>query len=162
MKTNRITSLICVLALVASGTVLAQDKNKKKEKKSAEKSASAVKKAEVRVDIAITSGERDAIRAYCVQFEQPGKKGKKGKSLPPGLAKKVARGGSLPPGWQKKLVVGEVVPEPVFKECHPLPPEIVVKLPVPPPGTILRAIHGQVLRLHEKTLEILDVFDPFH
>ena len=145
MNTTRITYLICLLTLVACGTALAQDKVKNQGKSGA-----------------ITSGERDAIRAYCVHFEQRGKKGKKAKSLPPGLAKKVARGGRLPPGWEKKLVIGEIVPEPVFKECHPLPPEIVIKLPAPPPGTILRAIEGRILRLHEKTLEILDVFDPFH
>ncbi|MFT5888881.1 MAG: hypothetical protein ACI9BO_001705 [Zhongshania sp.] len=29
-----------------------------------------------------------------------------GKSLPPGLQKKVAEGRSLPPSWQKKLAVG--------------------------------------------------------
>jgi len=145
MNITKVLSLICALTLVACGTALAQDKGKKKEKSGA-----------------ITPGERDAIRAYCVQFEKRGRKGKKAKSLPPGLAKKVARGGRLPPGWEKKLVVGEIVPEPVFKECQPLPPEIVIKLPAPPPETILRAIEGRILRLHEKTLEILDVFDPFH
>ena len=114
------------------------------------------------MEVMITPAEQEIIRGYCVQFQQPGKKGKKAKSLPPGLAKKVARGDKLPPGWEKKLVKNEMMPEPVFKECRPLPREIVVKLPVPPPETILRAIEGRIVRLHEKTREILDVFDPFH
>lgn len=167
MKTNRITLLVCALAFLSCDAVFAQSKSKKKEK-TAEKSAPATQepsetgKPGIKVSFAITASEREAIRGYCVQFEQPGKKGKKARSLPPGLAKKVSRGGRLPPGWEKKLVVGEIVPEPVFKECHPLPPEIVVKLPVPPPETILRAIHGKIVRLHGKTREILDVFDPFN
>jgi hypothetical protein len=42
----------------------------------------------------------------------------RGRSLPPGLAKKLARGGSLPPGWQKK-----VQPVPIVLESRlaPLP-----------------------------------------
>jgi hypothetical protein len=151
--------------MVAFMTVLARDAQKKKSKpadKAASAAASEPAKPGVKSDVVITTAEREIIRGYCAQFEHPGKKGKKARSLPPGLAKKVARGGKLPPGWEKKLVKGEVVPEPIFKECHPLPKEVVLKLPVPPPETILRAIEGRIVRLHEKTREILDVFDPFH
>ena len=42
----------------------------------------------------------------------------RGKSLPPGLAKKLARGGTLPPGWQKKL---QPVPVVVEQRLAPLP-----------------------------------------
>ncbi len=79
--------------------------------------------------------------------------------MPPGLAKKVARGGELPPGWQKKCVKGEILPVEVTKQCHPLPPEVVVKLPPPPAGTILITVDGKVVRLLEATREILDVFE---
>ena len=41
-----------------------------------------------------------------------------GKSLPPGLAKKLARGGSLPPGWQKKI---QPVPVVIERRLAPLP-----------------------------------------
>ena len=41
-----------------------------------------------------------------------------GKSLPPGLAKKLARGGSLPPGWQKKI---QPVPVVIEQRLAPLP-----------------------------------------
>jgi hypothetical protein len=159
MKTTKLIPLICLIAL----SVVAQDNRKKKSGSSAGAPAAAEnQKPGARVDLAITTTEREIIRGYCAQFEQPGKKGRKTKSLPPGLAKKVARGGKLPPGWEKRLVKGEVIPEPVLKECHPLPKEVVIKLPVPPPETILRAIEGKIVRLHEKTREILDVFDPFH
>jgi hypothetical protein len=42
----------------------------------------------------------------------------RGRSLPPGLAKKLRRGGSLPPGWQKKI---QPVPIAVEQRLAPLP-----------------------------------------
>jgi hypothetical protein len=42
----------------------------------------------------------------------------RGRSLPPGLAKKLQRGGSLPPGWQKKI---QPVPIAVEQRLAPLP-----------------------------------------
>jgi hypothetical protein len=42
----------------------------------------------------------------------------RGRSLPPGLQKKLARGGSLPPGWQKKL---QPVPVVLEQRLAPLP-----------------------------------------
>jgi hypothetical protein len=63
------------------------------------------------------------------------------------------------PGWQKKCVRGEVISAEVYKHCEPLPHEVVVKLPPPPPGTIVVTVEGKVFRLARATLEILDVFD---
>jgi len=81
-------------------------------------------------------------------------------SLPPGLAKKVARDGELPPGWQKKVAKGEVLPESVYKGAtQHLPDEIKVKLPKPPPGTVLLTVDGKLVRLVEATRTILDVCD---
>ena len=42
----------------------------------------------------------------------------RGKSLPPGLAKKLQRGGSLPPGWQNKI---QPVPVVVEQRLAPVP-----------------------------------------
>lgn len=42
----------------------------------------------------------------------------RGRSLPPGLAKKLRRGGSLPPGWQKKI---QPVPVVVEERLAPVP-----------------------------------------
>jgi Ni/Co efflux regulator RcnB len=42
----------------------------------------------------------------------------RGRSLPPGLAKKMRRGGSLPPGWEKKI---QPVPVVVEQRLAPVP-----------------------------------------
>jgi hypothetical protein len=42
----------------------------------------------------------------------------KGRSLPPGLQKKLQRGGSLPPGWEKKI---QPVPVAVEQHLAPVP-----------------------------------------
>ena len=119
------------------------------------------------VNVTITTHERQVIRDYVVVYsdndkhdkhDKHGKNGK-GKSLPPGLAKKVERGESLPPGWQRKLSKGEIMSAEVYRQCHPLPDDVVVRLPPPPAGTILVTIDGKVVRLARATLEILDVFD---
>jgi hypothetical protein len=109
--------------------------------------------------VVFSSQERDIICTHAKKSNGSDKEGKKGKGLPPGLAKKAARGGELPPGWQKKCVRGEVISAEVYKHCEPLPHEVVVKLPPPPPGTIVVTVEGKVFRLARATLEILDVFD---
>ncbi|MBI3851443.1 MAG: hypothetical protein HY298_14380 [Verrucomicrobia bacterium] len=111
------------------------------------------------VNVSITTQERQVIREYVTAHSDDGKSGKKGKPLPPGLAKKVARGGSLPPGWQNKLVKGEILSPEMYRQCDPLPDEVLVRLPPPPSGTVLVTIQGKVVRLVRATLEILDVFD---
>jgi hypothetical protein len=104
------------------------------------------------VNVTFGSPEKETIRAYVSN-------GKKGKGLPPGLAKKVANGGELPPGWQKKCVRGEILPEIVFKHSHPLPADLVVKLPAPPHGTVLVAVDGKVLHVDKSTRHIHAVID---
>jgi hypothetical protein len=104
--------------------------------------------------ITFTTQEQEIIRTY-VKTE----KAKNGKSLPPGLQKKLARGGQLPPGGQKKVVVGEILPVEVLTVASPLPRELVVKLPPLPVGTITVAVEGKIVRLMEKTRQILDVFE---
>ena len=113
--------------------------------------------------VSVTFGpqERQIIREWAVVHadNEGNKKGHKGKGLPPGLAKKAARGDDLPPGWQKRLSKGETLHAEVYRQCQPLPNEVIVRLPPPPPGTILVTIDGKVLRLAKATLEILDIFD---
>jgi hypothetical protein len=158
MKTSVTISLVCIFALIPLNASLAADKGNKKSKKGDDAPA-ASGRPDGRIDFSITVSERKIIQDYCNGAETKAKKGRKPKSLPPGLAKKVARGGRLPPGWEKKVVVHEIMPPEVFKECHPLPQEIVVKLPAPPVGAITVAVEGKVVRLMEATREILDVFD---
>ena len=114
------------------------------------------------VDVSITIPERHVIQGYVAGYviqEQHPRKGKKPKSLPPGLQKKLDRGGSLPPGWEMKFRKGEVLPVEVYEQCHPLPREVLVKLPPQPPGTVIITLGGKVARLLAATREILDVFE---
>ncbi len=110
----------------------------------------------------ITLPERQIIQGYVaahvVREQHPGR-GRHPRELPRGLQKKLDRGGSLPPGWETKLRKGQILPPEVYRHCEPLPREIVAQLPPPPPGTILVAVSGKVVRLLQATREILDVFE---
>jgi hypothetical protein len=125
----------------------------------ASESKSSAKEPWVWANVRISDDERHVISGYVENYPEPDKRGKKSKQLPPGLAKKVARGEQLPPGWQKKCVTGQVMPVEVYEKVHPLPPDLVVKLPPPPSGTVTVVIGGKVVRLLQATREILDVFD---
>jgi hypothetical protein len=74
------------------------------------------------------------------------------RQLPPGLAKQ----GKVPPGWQKKLAVGKRVPDDLWEIRVPLPHEVLAKLPPPPPGVAIVRVHDQVLKVRERTHEVLD------
>jgi len=73
------------------------------------------------------------------------------KQLPPGLAKK----DKLPPGWQKKLQVGERVPDDLWERRVPLPRD--VKIADTPAGSINVRINDRILRVVERTREVLDI-----
>ena len=51
------------------------------------------------------------------------------------------------------------MPVEIYRRSEPLPQEVVVKLPPPPPNTILVTVDAKVFRLAKASLEILDVFD---
>ena len=179
MKTVFIIALVCVGSLATTWPTTAGGQGRKGppgNKKGAEDSGAIVVNARspasatstaattskepwVHVNVVISDDERRVIRGYVDHCNAPDARGRKGQGLPPGLAKKVARGKGLPPGWQKKCVGGQIMPVEVYEHCHPLPPELVVKLPPPPPGTITVTIGGKVVRLVKATREILDVFD---
>ncbi len=84
-------------------------------------------------------------------------KERKPAAVPPGLAKKLSDGG-LPSDWRKRSVAGKVLPADVLERCEPLPYELTLKLPPPPPGTLLLAVNGTVFRVGYPTYEVLDVF----
>jgi hypothetical protein len=111
------------------------------------------------MDVCITPHEQEVIQRYFQDFSAEGGGRKRSPALPSGSVGKGASGGDLPPGWEKQCVPGKVMPESLFKECRPLPREVVADLPPPPPGTVLVVIRGKVLRLARATREILDVFD---
>lgn len=93
-----------------------------------------------------SGGERDQIRAYFAA--NPSARSQ----LPPGLAKK----NKIPPGWQKKIAPGQRIPDDVWVHRMPLPHEILAQLPPPPPGVVLVRIQDHVLKVIEKTHEVLD------
>lgn len=90
-----------------------------------------------------SGGERDAISAYYHRNPE---------HLPPGLAKQ----GKVPPGWQKKLARGRPVPDDIWALRVPLPHEILIKLPPPPPGVVIVRVHDRILKVREQTHELLD------
>jgi hypothetical protein len=121
--------------------------------------AASAKEPWLKANVTFSAEERHAILTYVDQCNASPSRGPKAKRLPPGLAKKVERGGDLPAGWRKRCVPGRIMPKEVFEHSHPLPPEVVVKLPPPPPDTVTITVGGNVVRLVKATLEILDVFD---
>jgi hypothetical protein len=111
-------------------------------------------------NVTISESERHVVRSYVVGRIQASKGGKFN-GVPQGLAKKVSWFNTLPPGWEKTCVRGKVLPSEVHRHCQPLPYDVVVKLPPPPPGTVLLAVDGRLLRLAYPTYEILDTFDVY-
>jgi len=111
------------------------------------------------LNVEITDAEQSEIIRYYQSTPQAAPKGRKSRTLPPGLQKKMARGGDLPPGWQKKVARGEVLDPDVYRHAACLPEELIKKLPPAPDGTVLVKVEGKVIRLYEATRTILDVFD---
>ena len=76
---------------------------------------------------------------------------KKDKSeLPPGLQKKAAKGKQLPPGWQKKLKRGGTLERDVYRRG-------TIIAPLDPRGLITIRVDDRVIKLHQKTREIIDI-----
>ena len=74
-------------------------------------------------------------------------------SCPPGLAKK--RNGCLPPGQAKKrYAIGSPLPRGIV--VVPLPDELVIRLPAPPPGYDYRYLDGDVLLVAAVTQIVMD------
>jgi hypothetical protein len=167
MKIIHILSLVGVSLIVAAWPVMGNDKGRNARNEEAPAQTAPVpnihspqtgKESWKSAKVAISEDERRVIRNY-VENHSTEKPGHKAKGLPSGLAKKRAQGGALPPGWEKKCVKGEIMPAQVYGHAQPLPPEIIVKLPSPPEGTILISIDSKIARLAKATPEILDVFD---
>jgi len=158
MITARWISLLCVAGLVAAMPAAAKDTPAKRHSKAEPEQITFVTADPHRARaLGFSPDELRIVDSYLQRQSAPC--GKHPRPLPPGLAKKVARGGNLPPGWEKKCGRGERMPPEVYERCHPLPPQLVVKLPAPPESTITVAVDGKIVRLVTATLEILDVFN---
>jgi hypothetical protein len=96
------------------------------------------------VEVTFSTRERQIIveyyRSQIDAAEPRGKKGKKEKGLPPGIAKNLARGKPLPPGIAKTR----------------LPAELTAKLPPPPKGHEVVIVDGRVLLVEIATQVIRD------
>ncbi len=111
-------------------------------------------------DILFGGGEKQVFEDYLeerVKYRDASRSKKK-KSLPPGLKKKLARGGELPPGWKNKVARGEVLDADLYRHSHPLPREILRRLPEQPEGTSLRRVDDRIVRIINATHAVLDVF----
>ena len=74
----------------------------------------------------------------------------KGKSLPPGLAKKYKQGKPLPPGWQKKIAPGKIIGKDIYAHGK-------ILVPLDPLGIVTIKIDDKIMRVHKKSMEILDI-----
>lgn len=147
--------VVAMLLVLPASAIQAKDKSKNK---SEYHKASVVEMADnkVRVSVGFNDSERNVLSNWQTDTYRSDSH-KKHKKLPKGLEKKLARGGDLPPGWQKKLQRGEVMSREIYQRSRPLPPEIVRELPRAPQGTILVELDGDIVRLAEASLTIIDV-----
>lgn len=94
-----------------------------------------------------SDAEREDIESYFAKHPE------KRRELPPGLAKK----GKIPKGWRKKLAVGNTVPDDAWERRVPLPDDVRRKLPPLPEDVVLVRIEDRVVKVRERTREILGV-----
>ncbi len=80
-------------------------------------------------------------------------RGKKTKTLPPGLQKKYDRGGydALPPGWQKKLAEGDHLSPEMYRLSR-------ILTPVNERGEQLIRLDDRTMRVIQATGEIVRIF----
>ena len=147
MKRSTVTILMLALSIAGSPAV-AEKGGKDKGRGHADQSAAerAPGKDKAHGAPAFSQKERSEIDAYFAAHPDARRQ------LPPGLAKK----NKIPPGWQKKIRPGYRIPDDVWIHHIPLPHELLLKLPPPPPGAILVRIHDRILKVREKTHEVLD------
>lgn len=144
---QQIQTALVILTLAVAGPALADKEGKgKKHKEPPSASALAPGKDGKHGAPEFSGGERHEIEAYFHSHPEARNE------LPPGLAKK----NKIPPGWQKKLARGQRIPDDIWQHRVPLPHEILIKLPPPPPGVVIVRIHDRILRVREKTHELLD------
>ncbi len=99
---------------------------------------------EVGVQVVFTDDEVSIIRAYYRERDSTGLAGgKRGKRLPPGIAKNLRAGKSLPPGIAKQT----------------LPGRLIDQLPPPPRGFERIEVAGKILLVEIATQIIHDVLE---
>jgi hypothetical protein len=132
--------LSLVVLLVNAPAALADKKTKPPKGKKAET---------VSVTVTFTTSQRDSARGWYVEKYGRG-------NCPPGLAKK--NNGCLPPGQAKKrYAVGHPLPPGII--YGPLPLDLAARIGPPPPGYLYVSVDGDLLKLAEGTLLVVDAID---
>ena len=154
-KTNAFTALLA--ALVAStfliGAQNAQADNDKgkgwgkgnSKRDDGDRDGRRESRRDDRRDGRFEDNHRVLVREYFVEVERGGR-------CPPGLAKK--RNGCMPPGQAKKWRMGRPLPRDVV--YHELPPQLVVKIGVPPSGYKYVRVAGDILMIAVGTALVVD------
>ena len=96
------------------------------------------------IDVSISDRDRAAIEDYY----KGGRRGRKGRGLPPGLAK---RGGDLPPGLARR----DRLPPGLSGE--PLPRELEARLAPLPSSYVRVRVGGDIVLMDRKTRVVVDV-----
>lgn len=103
---------------------------------------------DVDVNVVFDADKRVVFREYWGQHY--------GRKCPPGLAKK--NNGCLPPGLAKKRYrVGHALPQEIV--ILPVPPELQVRIGVPPVGYLYGMIDGDLVKLAAGTLLVVDALE---
>ncbi len=97
------------------------------------------------VELRFSDGDRRFIHDYYGAQWQSGK-------CPPGLAKK--HNGCLPPGQARKWQMG--YPLPTDLRRYPLPPEVLIRLPIPPAGHEFVRVASDILLIAVGTGMVVD------
>lgn len=84
------------------------------------------------------------------------KRQESGRGLPRGLQKRQEQGKGLPPGWLKKVESGKPLPEDIHEKASPVPDSLRPHLPEAPEGTVDLLIEEQLIRVAERTREVID------
>ena len=152
MKTQASSFTTLVAALVVSAFMIGaqnaqadNDKGKGWGKGNSKRAESKSKRDEGRRDSRFEDRHRAAIREYYVEQERGGR-------CPPGLAKK--RNGCMPPGLAKKWSMGRPLPRDLV--YYDLPPQLVVKIGVPPSGYKYVRVAGDILMIAVGTALVVD------
>jgi hypothetical protein len=165
------SSIILALITVTAALQTAAKDKKQKDSKGPKDEAVAVAQPQVEASVsapegpaspppgALTMREKRIIQDYVEGSAVVTPRGRASHRLPASLVGKTEEGVQLPPGWQKTVYRGAILPLPIFTQSQALPREITVRLPAQPPGTQLVAVQGYIVRIVEKTHEILDVYN---
>lgn len=153
-----ITAVLVAGIFAASGNALADkpDKNEREERQDARGGKPAKKDKEARHDDrhAAAPGSRFDDGARNAIFEYYGAQARAGK-CPPGLAKK--QNGCQPPGQAKKWKLGQPLPPDL--RYGSLPPELLRRLPPPPPRHRYVQIAGDILMIAVGTSMVVDAVE---